>query len=358
MFIKKAAFPLIDEPTNHLDLEGRLLLADYLSDKDGFILVSHDRQFLDTAADHIVSLNKDDVRIHHGSYTAWKLQVDLEEEQERRRRDNLKREIKSLVDSARKRRGWSNKKEKEKIGTYDKGRIGHLAAKQMKRALSIEIRIQRMIDEKKSLMKNAEKERRLKLEKEKTTMSKMLSVEDLRIEFDGRLILDRVSLMLYKGDRVAVVGPNGCGKTTLLRAVAGELPPVSGFINLPRHLLVSRSYQTPLWNKGFLRDFIMREDIDETRIRTIMAAFGVTGDIFDRPLETFSQGERKKVDLCRSFLDPSHLLIWDEPLNYIDVTSREQIETVILESSPTILFVEHDQRFIDRIATGVVELSI
>jgi lincosamide and streptogramin A transport system ATP-binding/permease protein len=118
-----------------------------------------------------------------------------------------------------------------------------------------------------------------------------------------------------------------------------------------------RAYQTPLWQTGVLRHIIDEEKIDETRFRQIMGAFGVSGEIFDRPLETFSQGERKKVDLCRSFLAPRHLLLWDEPLNYIDLMSREQIETVILEQEPTLLFVDHDRRFIESVATEIVELQ-
>jgi lincosamide and streptogramin A transport system ATP-binding/permease protein len=88
-----------------------------------------------------------------------------------------------------------------------------------------------------------------------------------------------------------------------------------------------------------------------------MGAFGVWGVMFDRPLETFSQGERKKVDLCRSFLSPAHLLVWDEPMNYIDLASREQIEEVIADARPTMLFVEHDRRFVERMATRVVEMT-
>jgi lincosamide and streptogramin A transport system ATP-binding/permease protein len=162
---------------------------------------------------------------------------------------------------------------------------------------------------------------------------------------------------LHRGDRIALIGPNGSGKTTLLRAISGEVTLTAGLIHLPRYLTAARAYQQPLWDGGLLRNHLRHLTMDETRFRNIMAAFGVTGEIFDRPLETFSQGELKKVDLCRSFLDPTHLLLWDEPMNYIDLMSREQIEAVVLKYEPTMLFVEHDRWFIDRIATGVVELG-
>ena len=167
LFLKKNSFPLIDEPTDHLDMKGRDILGEYLSKKNGFILVSHDRNFLDLCVDHVLSINKGDVRINKGNYSQWKYNMKIEEDFEKKKHENLKREIKSLESSAKKRRSWSNEKEKEKKGGYDKGYIGHMAAKQMKRALNIEFRIDKKLNEKKSLLKNFEEERKLKITNEK-----------------------------------------------------------------------------------------------------------------------------------------------------------------------------------------------
>ena len=227
----------------------------------------------------------------------------------------------------------------------------------MKRALAIERRLQAMLAEKKQLLRGREKERHLKLDVESGAPEVLLSVGDITVELGGRPIIQELSFTVQRGERVAVVGPNGCGKTTLLRAIAGDLPLAGGSLLLPAHVRVVSAYQTPLWQEGHLRDLIGREGIDEPRFRTILGSMGVTGEIFERPLQTFSEGERKKVDLCRSFLDPAHLLIWDEPLNYIDLLSREQIEAVVLESAPTLLFVEHDQWFIETVATSVLDLG-
>jgi len=357
LFLRPDVYPLIDEPTNHLDMAGRGMLADYLSRKRGFLLVSHDRDFLDRCVDHIVSINRSGVRVDKGSYSDWKRQMEMEEEHERRKDENLRREIVSLEETARRRRGWSQSREKEKDSAYDSGYEGHKAAKMMKRALHVERRVDALIEEKKDLLGNHEGVRALRLQPADGAPETMLAIQNVRIGIDGRMVVEDFSLTIHRGERVALLGPNGCGKTTVLRAVDGSIRPDSGFVHLPGFLRIARSYQSPLWSDGYLRDHLRAAGIDETRFRQIMGAFGVWGEMFDRPLETFSQGERKKVDLCRSFLSPAHLLVWDEPMNYIDLASREQIEEVIADARPTMLFVEHDRRFVERMATRVVEMT-
>jgi len=356
LFLRRGCFPLIDEPTNHLDMAGRQALGEYLAHRNGFLLVSHDRFFLDLCTDHILSLNRADIRINQGSFSTWKGQMEREEETERRTQENLKREVRILEQAARQRRLWSDRKEKSKIGAYDKGHVGHLAAKMMKKALTTERRIRDKLDQKKGLLENREKERVLKLGAEEGGPEILLALDGARVRLGERSLLDGLSLRVRRGDRLAVVGPNGCGKTSLLRALCGELDLVSGSLAMPAHIRLCRAHQIPLWQRGLLRDLLAEGGIEETRFRTLMASFGVEGEIFERPLESFSEGQRKKVDLCRSFLAPAHLLLWDEPLNYLDLTSREQIEKVILEFEPTLLFVEHDRYFTERVATDVIHL--
>ncbi len=357
LFLKKGSLPLIDEPTDHLDMKGRMILGEYLSAKNGFIIASHDRHFLDLCTDHIMSINKSDVRINKGNYSQWKSNMDIEEEFELRKNENLRREVNSLENAAKNRRKWADEKEKEKIGAYDKGFIGRKSAKQMKRALQIEKRINEKLEQKKSLLKNAEDERRLKISRARTSTDKLISLNNVTLRIQGRTIIKNFSIDVYKGERIAIIGDNGCGKTSLLKIIMKEIAPDSGTVHKPNHISVSYSRQNPLWEKGLLRDLLQMENIDETRFRNIMGVMGAWGELFDRPIETFSKGQIKKIELCRSFLNPVDLFIWDEPLNNLDIYSREQLEAVILKYEPTMIFTEHDQTFVANIATSVVSLT-
>jgi len=242
LFLKEGAFLLIDEPTNHLDMEGREALGEYLGGKTGFAIASHDRHFLDLCVDHVLSIENGRITVQKGNYSQWKENGERRELFERRQQERLIREIAELKRAARKRRDWGRKKEKEKIGGGDKGFIGHRAAKLMRQALAIERRIEEKIEVKKGLLKNVEKERRLRMPARARLPETLLTVSDVTIVLAGRLVVDRFSLSLSRGERVALLGPNGSGKTTLLRAIAGEIVPARGEIHLPQHLTVARAY--------------------------------------------------------------------------------------------------------------------
>ncbi|MEM7366543.1 MAG: ABC-F family ATP-binding cassette domain-containing protein [Pseudomonadota bacterium] len=364
LFVTGGVFPLIDEPTNHLDAEGRAQVADYLASKDGFLLVSHDRDFLDRAIDHVVAINKSDIVVNRGNYSLWRKHMNEVELHETRTRDNIKREVRQLKRAAQQRRQGSASREAEKYKSayanppamIDRGHVGRTAAKQMKRALATERRIDKRLDEKETLLRNQEKGYELKIQTLDGGREQLLVANNLQFGYDDRAIIDNVSLGVSQGDRIAVSGRNGSGKSTLLKLLAGELTCDSGVIAKPAHVSVSRAYQHPIWQSGDLRVWLREGGLEESRFRQIMGSFGVAGEVFDRPLETFSQGQLKKVDLTRSMLTDADILIWDEPLNYIDVLSREQIETAIVDSGPTMIFVEHDGRFVDNIATELIEL--
>lgn len=357
LFADSSVFPLLDEPTNHLDMDGRALLGEYLAKKSGFIIASHDRALLDRCCDHIAAINKADVRVLQGNYSRWREQMALEQKAEEARNETIRREVALLESEAERRRSWSMAAEREKIGAFDKGFISHKAAKIMKRALNAERRIDERLEEQRSLLLNAETIRPLRLHQRDDAPELLAVLEDAEVRVDGRSILPRCSLTVRRGERVAVTGPNGSGKSTLLNVVRGTMPLSAGRRHVPAVVTIVSGYQIPRWNSGMLRHHLRSEGIDETLFRSAMGTISVQGEIFDRPLETFSEGERKKVDLCRSFCIPHHLLVWDEPVNYIDIESKESIEQMIAELRPTMLFAEHDRAFIDAVATRIIPLS-
>ncbi len=357
LFLRKGEYPLIDEPTNHLDMQGREIIAKYLSDKRGFLLVSHDRYFLDLCTDHIISINKNDIRINKGNYSQWKYNMDLEIGYEKRRDYNIKKQIKSLSKSTDRLKRWSFRIEKTKIGAGDKGAVGASAARMMKRAKNIERRMGEKVEEKKTLLKNREKERKLKLKSDYDMPEIVLSITNLTLSYGKKRIIEDFSLILRKGDRIAIEGRNGAGKTTLIKAISGELKAEKGIIYKPTFVKTVFARQIPRWNKDYLKDIIEVKGTDLSQFRNVLASMGIKGDIFERPLWTFSMGEQKKVEMAFSFVETTSLFIWDEPLNYIDLFSREQIEEVILKYRPTMLFIEHDRYFIEKIATDFIKIG-
>jgi len=361
LFLTPHTYALIDEPTNHLDLDGRQVLAEYLAAKDGFLLASHDRALLDACADHTIAIERSGVVVLHGGYSAWKRERARRGESERRRRATLEREVAKLRRAAHDRRAGADRKEREKRGAGDKGFIGHRAAKQMKRAIAIERRVERRIEERSTLLRDWEKERTLAFASPSRGTQPLLRVANGVLRLCGRVLVDRVSFDLPRGSRIVLTGPNGCGKTRLLDALCGAPLPVpftiEGLIALAPRAVVTRSFQLPLWRVGLLRNHLRADSIDETRFRQVLGVLDVEGDLFEHPLETWSEGQRKKADLARTFVAQQDLVVWDEPMNHLDVLSRERIEEAILASLPTMLIVEHDRAFIDRIATEVIHLG-
>lgn len=359
LFAGDGAYPLIDEPTNHLDMAGRRLLMDYLATKSGFLLVSHDRHFIDGAVDHIISINKHDIRVNNGNYTSWRKHMDDELRSEARTRVHIEREIAQLsrAAQARRRGAESREKDKHRHPGADTGFIGHRAAKQMKRAMNFERRIETDLARKHELLRNQEKERSVKIPTGRPSAQRLLTLQNVTLGYANNTLFREFSLTISPQDRVAFVGRNGCGKTSLFDAISGDLACRGGIIHKPGHVSMSRAYQQPLWNSGSLRDTLAAANIDETEFRQYMGVLGLDGDIFERDLATFSQGQLKKVDLIRSMLEDADLLLWDEPLNYVDLYSREQLERAIVKDAPTLLFIEHDRSFVSKVATRVIDLD-
>ena len=356
LFARDAGFVLIDEPTNHLDRAGRAHLASYLEGRPGFLLVSHDRAFLDACIDQVIALNRDTVETQRTTFSAWRERFRQRLAAQETQNEVLKREIARLEASARRRRSAARQRESDKSAHADKGFIGARAARQMKRAIVAERRAEKSAEARKATLVDTEKSYALKLESTDTRRSGALLTATNLVVHRDRALFEPVSFRIVPGDRLAIVGPNGCGKTSLVELVMGASLIHEGSLTRPAFVTVACARQRPRWTRGTLRKRLAGERLDETRFRRIMAAFGVRESVLERPIESMSFGQQKKIELARSIVKPADLLVWDEPLNFIDVDARELIEEAVLRDETTLLFVEHDAAFLDRVSTKWVEL--
>ncbi|MCB7302830.1 ABC-F type ribosomal protection protein [Bariatricus massiliensis] len=373
LFLKENTFLLIDEPTNHLDMEGRDILAQYLRKKRSFILVSHDRMFLDNCIDHVLSINRSDIEIQKGNFSSWWENRRLQDEHELAEHAKLKKDIRRLEGAARRAAGWSEQVEKSKKGTRiaglrpDRGFIGHKSAKMMKKAKTLEKRRQGQLEDKSKLLKNLEEKEELKIHPLKFQTEKLVELEGISIFYGDTQAVKEMNLTICQGERLALRGKNGCGKSSVLRLICGERISekakdghqveggnYTGAMRKNPALKISYVSQDTSGLRGNLKDYAVNSGIDETLFKAILRKLDFSREQFDKDMEYFSAGQKKKVMIAASLCQPAHLYIWDEPLNYIDVISRMQIEELLTEYKPTLLFVEHDRAFCERVATGTV----
>ncbi|WP_098744121.1 Lsa family ABC-F type ribosomal protection protein [Paenibacillus sp. EZ-K15] len=363
LFTKENRFLLIDEPTNHLDMHARKLVSDYLSKKSGFILVSHDRSFLDDCVDHILSINKTNIEIQKGNFSAWWENKKRQDQFELASDEKLRKDIKRLTDSARRTGNWSDQVEKSKNGTrnsgskVDKGYIGHKAAKMMKRSKNLEQRQQSAIEEKSKLLKNIESSENLQMFQLDYHKKQLVQLEDVSISYGSKTVCENLSFTIEKGDRVALSGKNGSGKSSILKLIYGEEMQYTGQFNRDSQLKISYVSQDTSYLQGSLTDYAISSGIDESLFKSILRKLDFSRLQFEKDISTYSGGQKKKVLIAKSLSEHAHLYVWDEPLNFIDVISRMQIEELLLEHAPTILFVEHDRAFCENVATKFVELD-
>ena len=300
LFSRDNRFLLIDEPTNHLDRAGRELVSRYLRSKRGFLLVSHDRAFLDGCVDHILSINPSGIELQRGNFSSWY--------ENKQRRKNLER------------------------------------------------RQQNAIEEKSALLKNLETNQPLKLHPLTHHARQLALLRDLTICYGSAPVCSGVCFQVEQGERIALCGPNDSGKSSILKLLCGQDIPHTGTLELASGLVISYVPQDASGLRGSLRDYAARCGIDETLFKTILRKLGFERVQFEKDMSDYSAGQKKKVLLARSMCQSAHLYIWDEPLNYVDVLSRIQIEELLTAFRPTLLFVEHDRMFCDKIATKLVEL--
>ncbi|MCM3721858.1 ribosomal protection-like ABC-F family protein [Solibacillus isronensis] len=354
VFGEENRFLLLDEPTNHLDLKGRSIVANYLKKKKGFIVVSHDRQFIDEVVTHILAIEKNQISVYKGNFSVYEQQKKLQDEFELEQNRSLNAEINRLQKTAREKSNWAAQREKPSGNDP----FGNAIAKRMnKRAKAIEKRTQEKIEDKTKLLKNIETISDLTINCQLKHRNPVLRVKNLTLGYNDRPLFQPISFEIFQGEQVAIVGPNGSGKTSLVQYLQGTFPgTVDGEMIMPQGLSTSVIRQNYEDNQGMLKDFAFEQQIDYTLFLNNLRIFGFNRDVFQVPIEKMSMGQQKKVEFSKSLGLEAEFYIWDEPLNYLDVFNHQQIEKMIAQFKPTLLFVEHDATFVKNTATKVIEL--
>lgn len=355
-FLKDNKFLLIDEPTNHIDEESKDSLIEYLKQKKGFILVSHDRKILNEVVDHILYIGKQNITLEQGTYNSWKTNKTNKDNNEIEQNKKLKNDINKLDATAKKTENWSNAIEKSKKGAVDKGHVGHQAAKMMKRAKILENRRDKKIEEKSSLLKDVDILPDLQMKPLTANRKNLILAQNLSIFYDKKILFDKLNFELNIGERVAIKGKNGSGKSSIIKLIMGENIPNNNGIKVMPNLKISYVSQMTDEVKGTISEYARYNNVDEGIFRAMLQKLGVDKEKLDKDLSDFSEGQKKKVMIARSISEDTELYIWDEPLNYLDIQSREQIENMILKYKPTLLFIEHDETFVNKIATKIINI--
>lgn len=339
MLLEKPNLLVLDEPTNHLDIETIAWLENYLVNYSGaLIIVSHDRYFLDKVATITLDLTKHSLDRYVGNYSRF---VELKEQKlvtEAKNYEKQQKEIaaledfvnRNLVRASTTKRAQSRRKQLEKMERLDKPEAGKKAAN-------------------------------MTFQSEKTSGNVVLTVENAAVGYDGEVLSQPINLDLRKMNAVAIVGPNGIGKSTFIKSIVDQIPFIKGEKRFGANVEVgyydqTQSKLTPsntvldeLWN-----DFKLTPEVE---IRNRLGAFLFSGDDVKKSVGMLSGGEKARLLLAKLSMENNNFLILDEPTNHLDIDSKEVLENALIDFDGTLLFVSHDRYFINRVATHVLELS-
>ena len=339
MLLEKPNLLVLDEPTNHLDIETIAWLENYLVNYSGaLIIVSHDRYFLDKVATITLDLTKHSLERYVGNYSRF---VELKEQKlltEAKNYEKQQKEIaaledfvnRNLVRASTTKRAQSRRKQLEKMDRLDKPEAGKKAAN-------------------------------MTFQSEKTSGNVVLTVENAAVGYDGEVLSEPINLDLRKMNAVAIVGPNGIGKSTFIKSIVDQIPFIKGekrfganvevgyYDQTQSKLTASNTVLDELWN-----DFKLTPEVE---IRNRLGAFLFSGDDVKKSVGMLSGGEKARLLLAKLSMENNNFLILDEPTNHLDIDSKEVLENALIDFDGTLLFVSHDRYFINRVATHVLELS-
>lgn len=339
MLLEKPNLLVLDEPTNHLDIETIAWLENYLVNYSGaLIIVSHDRYFLDKVATVTLDLTKHSLDRYVGNYSSFVNQKEQKLLTEAKNYEKQQKEIaaledfvnRNLVRASTTKRAQSRRKQLEKMERLDKPEAGNKSAN-------------------------------MTFHSEKTSGNIVLTVENAAIGYDGEILSEPINLDLRKMNAVAVVGPNGIGKTTFIKSIVDQIPFIKGEKRFGANVEVgyydqTQSKLTPsntvldeIWN-----DFRLTPEVE---IRNRLGAFLFSGDDVKKSVGMLSGGEKARLLLAKLSMENNNFLILDEPTNHLDIDSKEVLENALIDFDGTLLFVSHDRYFINRVATHILELS-
>lgn len=332
----------------------------YLRTKKGFLLVSHDRALLDAVTDHTLAINRKNIEIQKGSFSAWQAEKERRDRLEAARNEKLEKEIAQYREAAARASGWSKKAEAEKTGegSVDRGFLGHKAAKLMKRSKAIGARSEKAAAEAESLLRNVDISEPLAMRTLPFEGRRLAEAKGLSIRFGEKELFHGLGFELLPGDRAALEGPNGSGKSTLLRLLLGGCSTeYTGALFVSSGLRVSYIPQDTSRLRGSIREICREEGLEESLVKALLRKMDFSREQLEGDVFGFSEGQKKKVLLAGSLSRPAHLYVWDEPLNFVDVLTRLQLEEAIRRCRPTLIFVEHDRVFVEHVATKRISLA-
>lgn len=341
LLLSKPDIILLDEPTNHLDMESISWLENYLLDYSGAVLiVAHDRYFLDKIVSKIIELDNGNATVFSGNYTDYASKKAILRNMQLKEYLNQQREIKHQEEVITKLKQFNREKS-------------------IKRAESREKMLNKMEFVDKPEILNDKMD--IKLEPNVISGNDVLTVDNLTKGFDGTVLFDNISFQIKRGERVALIGSNGTGKTTILKLINGIIPADSGSIYLGAKVNIGYYDQEHhvLDPDKTIFDEIRDAypDLNNTQIRNTLAAFLFTNEDVFKYIKDLSGGERGRVSLAKLMLSNANFLILDEPTNHLDITSKEILENALNSYTGTVLFVSHDRYFINSTATRIIELA-
>jgi ATP-binding cassette subfamily F protein 3 len=351
---------VLDEPTNFLDIGQREWLEQFLEEFEGTVLVvSHDRQFLNNTVTRILELRRGRVREYEGDYSDYEAQRRAEQEKLEQDHAEQTKEIRKLEAVARDRKTWSARREKTKHSAGDSGFESHRAAKMAKRAKHAEKRIEQALERHRAEKPFVEKRPHPVLPAKRLPEKRALLVKAACKAFGRRKVLDGVGFELRNHERVALIGPNGSGKTVLLRAIVGELALDEGEVRVGAGLRVGYFPQdlATLDLAATAVEEVRKSGCNEETARTVLGTLLLAKGLAAKKLGQLSAGERSKALLGRILAGGADLLVLDEPTNHLDVAALVALEQLLLGFPGPILFATHDRAILGRLATRILEVT-